>query len=289
MSRYRFATLGAVALLLAPGGVAAADRSASIEVARLTGAPVLDGQLDDWDGIATTQVALSPAVDDEVELTPGEIVVDAALGVFDDRLFLAFRWPDASADTSSRAWRWQGGRYRRGRELDDQFAVRFEFQGDFDQCMISDRDYVVDVWLWSAGRSALSGYADDLRFAMSSRYIGDAAEHAHPDGGTVYIKRYPDAGSAPFEAVRQPRERAGDSLPAVVAAEPGGSRGDVRAAARWDGGYWHLELQRLLHTGHDDDASFAVAEVVAQLAVFDREADQYKSVSEPLVLRLPSP
>ncbi len=276
-------------MLLGPCGIAAADQPAGIEVVRLASAPVLDGRLDDWNGIAAVPVALSPAVDDEVERTPGEIVVDAALGVFDDRLFLAFRWPDASADTSSRAWRWQGGRYRRGRELDDQFAVRFEFQGEFDQCMISDRDYVVDVWLWSAGRSALSGYADDMRFAMSTRFIGDAAEHPHPNGGTVYIKRYPDAGDAPFSAVRPPRERAADRLPAVVAAEPSGSRGDVRAAARWDGGYWHLELQRRLHTGHDDDASFLAPEVVAQLAVFDREADQYKSVSKPLLLRLPSP
>ncbi len=272
--------LGA-AVLAAP----LAHAEQKIPVTALAAAPTIDGKADDWgDGWLT--VPVKPAMEDDNKNFTGELDVQMQAGVAGDSLYLVARWPDDKAHTDYRPWEWKRNQYKRSRDRDDMFAVRFDMAGDFNTCMIEDVNYKVDVWLWSAGRSNEKGYATDMWHEISLDMIKDAAEYETPGGNTVYIRKESDAGTPAFENNKPDRKtHQGDVLPGVVfEGEASGSLADVEARGEWSGGFWVLELRRKLDTGHDDDVVLqAGATKKGQIAVFNKGNAEHKSVSGELV------
>ena len=64
----------------------------------------------------------------------------------------------------------------------------------------------------------------------------------------------PTARAAQKQAA--PATRQGDRVPQYLPGVPSGSAADVRATGTWKDGWWTLEVERRLDTGHPDDTRF---------------------------------
>ncbi len=276
------------ALLLA--GVVAAGQAGPeqrIDVARLAFAPGIDGDLREWQALEPYRIAVAPAVEDDERNRTGAIEVELWVGRSETEIFVAARWPDSRADTDFRPWQWRGGKYRRSKQRDDMFALRFALSGEYNRSMIADADYVVDVWAWSAGRSNRVGSATDYRHRISLSMIENAPEYETESGKTVYIDRIVDAGETGYRTVKPGKSKTQSRVPSLEFSAATGSAADVAAAGSWRDGRWALELRRALDTGHDDDVRFFPGqEIRGQIAVFNRVGGQHKSVSEPLLFSI---
>ena len=230
---------------------------------------------------------LAPTIEDDERNHTGEIEVELRVGRDEQKLYVAVRWPDTAADSEFRPWQWRGNKYRRSKKRDDMLALRFALSGDYNRSMIADADYTVDVWVWSAGRSARVGLATDYRHRISLSAIEDAPEYETASGKTVYIDRIRDDGDRGYRTIRPGKINTGKRLPSIdFAPAATGSVADVAAAGHWHDGWWVLELARALDTGHADDVRFVSGqEITGQIAVFNRSGGQHKSVSEPLLFR----
>lgn len=283
-----------LAAALAPAFAGAAGPQL-IAVTTLDKPPVIDGSLAEWGKGGWQKVAIHPALDkaerakygliaDDDRNQTGTLTVELKAAVAGDRFYLAVRYPDKDPDTEHRYWSWRGERYFEGREREDMFAVRFHLSGEFDRTMLSEKDYTVDVWLWSAARTNPTGVAEDQTHYMTTRLQDSAAEYALPSGKTVYITKRRDAGDAPYRMLPRPKSKQGDREPSFKLGEPSGSAADVAAKGVWKGGHWHLEFARAANTGHKDDVAFAPGQkILGQIAVFNQGHSEHKSVSDPLL------
>ena len=290
------AALGALSALCAVSANSALAETAPqvLAVLALPGAVLLDGNLKEWGGDGWIKVPLKPSLDKserakygleaESQNHTGAITVLLKAGVAQGRFFLAARWPDDNPDTDYKGWEWNGSKYAEGKKRDDMFAVRFHLDGDYDRSMLSGKNYRADVWLWSAGRTNPSGYAEDMMHVISGKLIENAAEYETVDSGTVYIKKSRDAGNPLYKPTRAPKAKQADQLASFEAlANASGSVADVAAKAVWKDGYWNIEFGRKLDTGNPDDAVFkAGKKLLGQIAVFNHSSDEHKSISEAL-------
>ena len=292
----------AAALALWPALPFAADPAPQgVAVATLASAPKVDGDLSEWGTEGWVGIQIKPALEkkdrakygleehDDHNVT-GSLVVQLKAGVAGGRFFVAVKYPDSAEDKEYQGWEWRNDKYVAGRRWDDQFALRFHMAGDFDRTMLSAKDYKVDVWLWSAGRTNPGGIAEDLSHSFTTKMSEDTAEYALPGGKTVYIRKLRDAGSPPYKTLTKPRENKGDKLPSFELQKAAGSMADVAARGVWKGGFWSLEFSRALSTGNDDDVVFKPGQkLLGQIAVFNRAQAEHKSVSEPLLFDFSAP
>lgn len=271
---------------LSSGWVGAVPAVIPVRVAALSSAPVVDGSLAEWGGEGWTEVPVHPAREKDGENFTGELTVLLKAGMFGDRIWFAARWPDAVADREYRPWKWNGSQYKRGKQRDDMFALRFDMGGDYAACMLSKTDYKVDLWQWSAGRSDPAGVAEDFTHVISTAMMESAAEYEHPEGGMVYIRKVRDAGDPVYENVEAGKAHQGETLPGVRLL-PGGGAGslvDVQAKGEWKEGFWSLELSRKLDTGFADDVKLTgVKEIRGAIAVFNKGHSDHKSFSDTLL------
>lgn len=293
MARMGFA-LGLAACLGLPGQ-ATAEAPQAVPVLPLAKVPAVDGNLADWGKEGWVKVMAQPAVpkedrakyglDAEDRNTTGKVAVELKAGAADGRFFLAARWKDDEADTSYKGWEWSGVKYVEGKSRDDMLAVRFHLDGEYDRSMLAGKNYRVDVWLWSAARSNPLGLAEDWSHSISVKPVEDAAEYEVKGVGTIYIKKYRDAGPSLYKLVRPPKVKGAERLDSFeLASSTSGSVADVTAKGVWKGGFWHLELSRRLDTGNADDLAFKAGQkILGQVAVFNRNSDENKSVSNPLL------
>lgn len=281
-NRYWIAALLAGVTLLA-----SADQPRQLEVAALDFEPQIDGDLSEWRLLEPYLIRITPAIDDDSKNRTGTIEVEFWCGVIGDRLHVAARWPDDAPDTDFRPWEWRNNKYRRSKVRDDMFALRFAMAGEYNRSMIADANYVVDVWVWSAGRSNKIGKASDYKHSISLDLIEDVAEYQTEAGNTVYIDRDKDEGYIGYRSLKPGKDKTVHRVPSIDADQPAsGSIADVTAKGVWRNGYWELEMQRLLDTGHADDARlFAGLEILGQIAVFNKIGSKHKSISEPLLFR----
>lgn len=284
-------------LLMALTGVSvmAAEPPQAVPVAMLAEAPVVDGNLTEWGSAGWIKLPIKPSVAaaDRVKLgleaedknVTGSLTLQLKAGVFQDRVFLAARWPDDTADLGYKGWDWNGAKYVESGKREDMFAVRFNMEGDFDRSMLSGKTYKVDLWLWSAARTNPAGLAEDWMHLISTKVIEDAAEYEVTGVGTVYIKKIRDSGNPLFRTLRPPKEKGAAHVPSFeMLANASGSVADVSAKGVWKAGYWNLEFSRKLNTGNADDLSFRLGlKVLGQIAVFNRGSSENKSISEPLL------
>lgn len=266
-----------------------------IPVMALGSAPRVDGDMGDWGGGEWVKVAIAPALgkadrtkysldpNEDKNLT-GSLQVQMKAGVFGDRFYVAFKYPDNTEDSSLRQWEWRGEKYAETKQRDDMFALRFHMSGDFNRSMLSTSNYTADVWLWSASRTNPAGLAEDMVHQVTTKVLENAAEYESSDKKTIYIKKSRDTGSPIFKTLPKSKEHKGDKIPMFEVGTATGSTADVAAKGRWKAGHWQLEFGRALSTGNADDVVFKPgAMLLGQIAVFNQGYSEHKSVSEPLL------
>jgi hypothetical protein len=279
-----------VSILLLGGvsWVTLAGQSQQVDVGLLKFSPQVDGDLAEWRSLEPYTIEVAPAIEDDDRNHTGVLEVKLWAGRSETEMYVAAQWPDDTADTDFRPWHWRGNKYRRSKRRDDMFALRFALSGEFNRSMIADANYMVDVWVWSAGRSNRIGLASDYRHRISLSMIENAPDYETEGGNTVYIDRMQDQGSIGFRTLKPGKNKIASRLSSIDFGQASGSVSDVAASGRWQAGQWTLELRRSLDTGHDDDVRFFVGqEIMGQIAVFNRSGGQHKSVSEPLLFRFP--
>jgi hypothetical protein len=258
--------------------------------------PGIDGVVDEvWNKATPLTVSVRKAMGGQKPV----VVVLRALHT-QDSLFILAQWPDATRSDMRDPYIWNAAKqiYERPTKADDQFALEFPMQGDFDLNMLAaGRNYTADVWHWKAGRGNPVGWVDDKWHVISSTPLPKAQELAKKGGGNnyqeyvlgkhakVYIARLMDSGAPSYRAVPLPKAFQGDIVDSYEPCEPTGSLADVRGKGVHDGKGWTLEMSRRFNTGHDDDAVIDPAKPIrCAIAVLNDELYWNHSVSPPLIL-----
>jgi hypothetical protein len=138
------------------------------------------------------------------------------------------------------------------------FVIKWSMCGNDAQLALRDVvPHVADVWFWKACRTNLEGYFDDKQHFLTAEEFQKSLKLTAKDGHVGYLRRIGDQGR---QASREhfPSEFKSQYQPRYAPQVPVGSRGDVHGKGQWVQGYWTLELERLLNTGHDDDLSMQV-------------------------------
>ncbi len=256
------------------------------EAAYSTAKPSIDGMTDDvWSKAKPLRVVVREALGGT---TPKQVILRALYT--DDSLYVLAIWPDATRSDMRDPYVWDPRKkaYQRPTRPDDQFALQFPIEGDFQVNMLAtDSAFVADVWHWKAGRGNPTGWVDDKRHIIGQSPSVGGREYSLGGRGTMHIARPTDDGNPPYATKPKPREYIGDTVDSYEPNEPGGSRADVRGKGVHDGTGWTLEMARKLNTGHADDAVvYRNKDNPCAIAVLDDELYWHHSVSQLLVLRL---
>ncbi|MBI4613478.1 MAG: DUF1259 domain-containing protein [Planctomycetes bacterium] len=254
---------------------------ARLESVAVAEAPAIDGQPSDaiWNYARALQVAA-----DKVwpKPEPHRTAVVLKSAHTKTHIYFLVRWKDESKDDAShKPWVWNAssGAYAEGPEREDMFTLAFQHTGAFTADMLSGEPGVWDVWQWKATRTNPQGYAMDRTHRYTpEKPEGKARSYTARDGRTIWITRPEDAGDTVEKKQPAPEERASDRVPQYLPGTPSGSAADVRAKGVWADGWWTLELERKLDTGHADDTAFDT-ELVYRMAVaaHDRTGDMDKA------------
>jgi hypothetical protein len=267
-----------VSLGVVPGGQ---ESPARVTCARVSAPPTLDGKDDDdgWKGAK----ALSVTVKRPLPPNPGASTEATIRCVrTDTHIYFVVRWKDETKDDADhKPWVWNADKsaYAEGPEREDMFSIAFEHTGAFDADMLSGQPGVWDAWQWKAFRTHPQGYAMD----RSHRYTaekpeGKANAHDAKNGKKVWIARPEDAGDTVEKKQAAPKEKTTDRVPQYLPGMPSGSAADVRAKGAWSDGWWTLELERKLDTGHKDDTAFDLKrEYKFAIGTHDRTGDMDKA------------
>ena len=256
------------------------------EAAYTTTRPSIDGVMDDvWSQAKPLTVVVREALGGT---NPRQVVLRALHT--DDSLYVLATWPDATRSDMRDPYVWDAKKkeYQRPTKPDDQFALEFPIEGDFQVNMLTtDSAFVADVWHWKAGRGNPTGWVDDKRHIIGQSPSAGGREYSLGGRGTGYIARPTDDGKPPYTTRPKPNSYIGDTVDSYQPSEPGGSRADVRGKGVHDGTGWTLEMARKLNTGHADDAVvYRNRDNPCAIAVLDDELYWHHSVSQPLLLRL---
>jgi hypothetical protein len=244
----------------------------------------LDGQIDDWQGVAGTVVSLSGA--------GGADRVELRAAIRGDRIYLVAIWDDPSESDLHKPYRWDEAShtYKKGDDMEDRFALSMRMSGDFTANKLDGSEFTADVWHWKAHRSNPAGLAHDKWWRVSRTPFDKSRAFETPGGETVHLARPSDAGDQLYKVVRY-HVRQRETMPLYeINRGARGSIADVNAAGVWRDGRWYLELSRRLDTGHDDDAVIpANGTMPFAIALFDGVSNNLvdggmHSVSELLVL-----
>lgn len=252
-----------------------------IRVEPLSAAPVVDGDASDWKDVAAQEIPVTGP------LAIASVAVKA--GTHGERVYFLFRWPDPQADTEHKPFVWDAtsGRYVKGPQVEDRFAMQLAMDGDFDVDWFSGKSFTADMWHWKAARSNPHGLAQDKMTIIGLEPVRKAYKAQTADGRDLYIQRPSDAGDKLY-TTRRYRRFEGETVPKyILSSSVSGSVADVSAKGVWQDGYWTLELSRKLDTGHDDDVRLAPGMTLpGGIAVFERSMHGHHNISETLLFEL---
>lgn len=245
--------------LAVPGTGDAADALPKVVSLRVTKAPVVDGDRGDaaWKSAEEAKV-IAKGVFPENAAKSTEVVLRSVHT--DTHVFFLVRWRDETRDDQAhKPWTWDAGNgaYVEGPEREDMFALAFEHTGPFTADMLAPDESVWDVWHWKATRTNPQGFAMDRSHRYTrQQWEGKGKSHTARNGEAIWIARPEDAGDTVEKKQPAPTSRAAERLPQYLPGTPSGSAADVKAKGQWSDGWWTLELERKLDTGHPDDAAF---------------------------------
>jgi hypothetical protein len=248
--------------------------------------PTMDGKIDmPWE----VAVPLTVTVREAFGGGDSKQVVLRALYT-DEQFFVLAEWPDTTLSDMRDPYVWstETKQYERPSKPDDQFAIEFPIDGDFEPNMLkTDGEYTADVWHWKAGRSNPPGYADDKRHLIRKNSVEGAKEYNLGGRATVYIARPMDEGTPAYKRKEKPGVYETDVVNSFeFQQQASGSVADVLAKGIHNGSGWTLEMVRTFDTGHSDDAVVHKdKDNLFAIAVLNDELNWRHSVSELLLLR----
>ena len=125
-------------------------KSATVLVAAYTAElPMIDGKIDrSWELAAPLLVTVREAFGGD---NPTQVVLRALYT--DEELVVLAEWPDSTLSDMRDPYIWnaESQQYDRPSRPDDQFAIEFPIDGDFEANMLTtDSEYTADVWHWKA-------------------------------------------------------------------------------------------------------------------------------------------
>ena len=243
----------------------------------------------------------------------------------DDGIYFRFNWNDATKSVTKGAWKFDGQKWSHQKGNEDRISLLFEIErinkfatkgcavvchvpagktakdGKFGTTSAAEKG---DLWHWKAARSDPAGFADDTWLTQISEEKGGRKSDAGKGGDKKNMtadKSKPMFMPAPgkklgptdvllvahaVEIKDYAGFKAGDTLTYRMPKMPEGSRADIKAISRHDGGSWTVILYRPLDTGHDDDVAFNPRKKYNfAMALFDDSGDEDSYDSEVLVLQ----
>jgi hypothetical protein len=236
-----------------------------------------------------------------------------------EKVYFLFKWKDPTRSVTKQTWKFDGDKWSHLKGNEDRLALLFEItriknfgsQGCTATCHGPYRaplyEYKLstgtpaekgDLWHWKAARSDPYGHADDGWLTVPDEETGrrndggkggDVRNETEDKSKPLYMKDPAQKSSKPgfllmHEAVKITDYsifQSGDTIPYRLPKNLIGSRGDIEALSRHDGGGWTLMLHRPLDTDHDDDVIFNPRKKYSfALAVFDDSGDEDSYDSE---------
>lgn len=244
-------------------------------------APVVDGDGRDaaWKAAKPTK-AVAKGVFPANASKSTEVVIRSVHT--DTHVYVLVRWRDETRDDKAQkpfAWDPVKNAYVEGPEREDMFALAFEHTGPFTADMLAPVEAVWDVWHWKASRTNPQGFAMDRTHRYTrQQWEGKGRSHTARDGQPIWIARLEDAGDTVEKKQPAPTSRAEERVPQYLPGTPTGSAADVRAKGAWSDGWWTLELERKLDTGHRDDTAFDLNRTYKMaVSAHDRTGDMDKA------------
>lgn len=262
------------------------EHPALVQVPRLESlavgeAPNLDGRADDsvWRDARPVEVPARVVWPQPEDRSVPVAIKSVRTG---GRIYFLVRWKDESKDDAyHKPWIWNAEKktYEEGPDREDMFALAFEQTGVFSGHMLSGDPAVWDVWHWKATRTNPQGHAMDKTHRYTpEKPAGKANSYPALNGKTMWIARPEDAGDTVEKKQPAPKEHQGKRIPQYLPGTPGGSAADVRAKGAWSDGWWTLELERKLDTGHPDDTAFDTSKTYRMaVSVHDHTGDMDKA------------
>jgi hypothetical protein len=204
-----------------------------------------------------------------------------------DKLYILAQWKDKSQDTDYRPYKWddKANKHVVTEKMDDGFAVAiYKGKATDDSCMLTGKSHEVDLWVWRAFLSGISGMASDQSIVTSRERMRKSTPHLAKNGkGQVWVRNLPDKGKLGWQYVVPLPDAPHESIPSYKACKPSGSAADVSARGSWDKGVWTVEFSRALKTGNPDDADIpAKGQVMVSFAAYDK-ADRENHSSGDIV------
>jgi hypothetical protein len=158
-------------------------------------------------------------------------------------------------------------------KMDDAFAVGI-YKGKVpdEPCMLVGESQAVDLWVWRAFLSEISGLASDQSIVTSRKRMRKSTPHLTKDGsGQIWVRNLPDRGKLGWKYVVPTPDAPHKAIPSYDVSPPSGSAGDVSARGSWNKGVWTVEFSRLMKTNNPDDADiFEESENVLSFAAYDK-------------------
>lgn len=177
-------------------------------------------------------------------------------------IFVLAVYPDEAPSESHKSWFWDSAEqvYKPGNDQEDMLVLKWRITGEnlsFSPELLVP--HTADIWFWKACRTNPSGYLDDKRHEVTAEMQEDSLALPSTRYGTLYLRRTGDEGRAAYTE-KLFFDYQGDVLLRYYPQEPSGSRADIRGKGHWAGGFWTIEMQRALQTGHEDDVQFEVGQ-----------------------------
>lgn len=234
-----------------------AQAETTIDTATLKAPIVLDGNIDDWAGIAPVTVPLT----DVGRRGGGVASVEIRTAVHGDMFYMLAVWEDSDESKLHKPYQWDetAQSYKATKIGEDRFMVALPIEGRFTANKLDGSEFTADAWYWKSQRSNTAGLAHDKKWQVSTQPFEKATSFRGPNGNTVYLRRSSDSGDKLYNSLKYDAKEA-DMMPRYkVNTAAQGSIADVKARGVWRDGRWYLELARRLDTGHGDDAVIPAA------------------------------
>ena len=201
---------------------AAPDESPLVWEASFTpNPPSIDGQIDNsWSKAKPLTVVVREALGGT---RPRQVILRALYT--DDSLYVLATWLDATRSDMRDPYVWDAKKneYQRPTKPDDQFALEFPIEGEFQVNMLTTESaFVADVWHWKAGRGNPTGWVDDKRHIIGQSASAGGREYSLGGRATVHIARPTDDGEPPYTTKPKPSKYIGGTVDSYQPSEPAG-------------------------------------------------------------------
>ena len=172
-----------------------------------------------------------------------------------ENIAIKIRYPDKTENREHKTLVWSENEsiYKTGPKREDTIVLKWPLNLLNENIRLdSNEPYQADIWYWKSFRTDPVGFADDKHQIYSKVPNKKATRLRSQDGSLFFLQRKGDAGKSTYKT-KIILEKTADEVPKYDHQEPTGSRSDIKAKGTWTEGYWTIELQRKLITGHSDD------------------------------------